>query len=54
MVSNESELFFQSLLALVENENLRTTFGGALFKTIQSTYTAESVIKKYLNWLQKS
>lgn len=52
VVSNQPELFYQSLHTLVENENLRTNFGEALFNTVQSNYTAKSVIKKYLNWLQ--
>jgi len=49
--SNESELFYQSLLELIENEALRTDFGNALFDTIQKDYTAESVVRKYLEWL---
>lgn len=52
--SNEPHLFYKSLLKLVENETLRTDFGKALFDTIKATYTAESVMKKYLNWLQIS
>ena len=52
--SNEPNLFYQSLVNLVENETLRADFGNALFNTVQSEYTAESVIKKYLNWLQNS
>lgn len=52
--SNEQHLFYQSLLNLVENETLRTDFGEALFNTIEADYTAESVIEKYLNWLQIS
>jgi glycosyltransferase involved in cell wall biosynthesis len=53
VVPNEPDLFYQSVVQLIENETLRTDFGDALFKTIQADYTAESVIKKYLNWLQK-
>lgn len=51
-VSNESHLFYKSLLELVENETLRTDFGKALFNTIQANYTAESVMEKYLNWMK--
>jgi glycosyltransferase involved in cell wall biosynthesis len=52
--SNEPHLFYKSLLELVENETLRTDFGKALFDTIEANYTAESVMEKYLNWLQTS
>ncbi|MGQ7945224.1 glycosyltransferase family 4 protein [Flavobacterium sp. WC2509] len=54
VASNEADLFYQSLLNLIENKTLRTDFGEALFNTIQADYTDESVIKKYLNWLQIS
>jgi glycosyltransferase involved in cell wall biosynthesis len=50
--SNESELFYQSLVDLINNEMLRLDFGNALYGNIQADYTAESVIKKYLKWLQ--
>jgi glycosyltransferase involved in cell wall biosynthesis len=52
--SNEPDLFCQSLVDLIENEKLRSDFGNALYDTIQTDYTSESVIKKYLNWLQIS
>ena len=52
--SNEPDLFYQSLVDLIDNETLRSDFGKALYNTIQANYTAESVIKKYLNWLQIS
>lgn len=52
--SNEPHLFYKSLLELVENETIRNDFGEALFDTIKANYTAESVMKKYLNWLQIS
>lgn len=52
--SNETELFSQALVNLIGDETLRSDFGNALYDTIQADYTAESVIKKYLNWLQTS
>jgi glycosyltransferase involved in cell wall biosynthesis len=51
---NESELFYQSLVDLINNKTLRFDFGNQLYNTVQAGYTAESVIKKYLNWLQIS
>lgn len=52
--SNDSDLFYKSLVDLITDEKLRLDFGIALYNTIQENYTAESVIKKYLNWLQTS
>lgn len=54
VASNEPHLFYKALLNLVENEILRADFGEALFDTIQADYIAESVIKKYLKWLENS
>jgi glycosyltransferase involved in cell wall biosynthesis len=50
--SNEPEMFYQSLVDLIEHETVRSDFGITLYDTIQADYTAENVIKKYLNWLQ--
>lgn len=50
--SNKPDLFYHSLMGLIENESLRSDLGKALYDTIQADYTAESVIEKYLNWLQ--
>lgn len=50
--SNESDLFYEALVNLIEDETLRTNFGTALYNTVQADFAAESVISKYLNWLQ--
>lgn len=50
--TGKADLFCQSLENLIQNEVLRVDFGKALFDTIKKDYTAESVILKYLNWLQ--
>jgi glycosyltransferase involved in cell wall biosynthesis len=52
VTSNEPELFFIALKKLLENENLRTTFGEALYQTISEGYTSEIVLNQYLNWLK--
>lgn len=52
--AERADLFYQSLVYLIENESLRTDFGKALYDTIQADYTDKSVLKKYLNWLQTS
>lgn len=49
---DETELFYQSLVNLIENQSLRIDFGNALFNTVQEEYAVDSVVKKYLNWLQ--
>ena len=51
--SNKSDLFYRFLIELINNEILRFDFGNALYETIQSEYAAESILKKYLNWLSK-
>ena len=51
---DSEDLFYKSLVNLIEEESLRTHFGNALFNTIQREYTEESVINKYLKWLQIS
>jgi glycosyltransferase involved in cell wall biosynthesis len=52
--SNEPNLFYESLVNLITDEKLRFDFGKSLYDTIQVDYSAESVIKKYLNWLSNS
>lgn len=46
------QAFYNKLVQLIEKDNLRLDFGAALHKTILLNYSEESVIKKYLNWLQ--
>ncbi|MDR6846435.1 glycosyltransferase family 4 protein [Flavobacterium granuli] len=52
--SNETELFYESLVDLIDHEAVRSDFGSKLYDTIQADYTAESVIEKYLNWMRKN
>jgi glycosyltransferase involved in cell wall biosynthesis len=52
--SNEPNMFYESLVNLITHEELQSDFGKALYDTIQAEYTAESVMKKYLNWLSNS
>lgn len=52
--ADRPDLFYQSLINLIADETIRINFGKALFETIEANYTAESVVKKYLNWLQTS
>ncbi|MEL1252674.1 glycosyltransferase [Flavobacterium sp. DGU38] len=48
----EPDLFCQSLKELLNDEALRITFRNALYEIIQTEYTAESVMKKYLKWVK--
>jgi glycosyltransferase involved in cell wall biosynthesis len=52
--SNNSDLFYNSLVALISDEKLRHDFGNALCKTIRTDYIADKVVEKYLNWLKIS
>lgn len=51
--SNEPDLFYNSLVDLITNRELRSDFGNSLYETIENEYTTDSVMKKYLNWMQK-
>jgi glycosyltransferase involved in cell wall biosynthesis len=51
--SNNVDLFYKALVVLIENENLRKTFGEALFETVQKDYSARAVVNNYINWMQK-
>lgn len=51
VVPSESvELFYKSLVELIENPNLRLKFGQALQAKINQEYTQESVVNAFLNW----
>jgi len=52
--SNQEAVFYQCLVNLIENKELRSQFGKALYKTIQSDYSADRIIYDYLNWLKTS
>jgi glycosyltransferase involved in cell wall biosynthesis len=50
----KEELFYQSIIELIEKVMLRNNFGEALYKTIFENYSEEKITKQYLNWLQNS
>ncbi len=53
MVETESaKSFYDSLVQLMENENLQNDFGTALQQTINNDYSEKSVIHKYVGWLK--
>jgi glycosyltransferase involved in cell wall biosynthesis len=46
------ELFYDSIVKLMENEILQDDFGKALQQTIVDNYSKQTVIKQYLTWLE--
>ena len=52
--TGEAQLFYDSLVKLMENETLQNDFGKALQQTIYDDYSEKSVIEKYLGWLVTS
>lgn len=51
--SGKTELFYDSLVQLIENEALQNDFGKALQQTISNNYSEQTVLQQYLNWLEK-
>lgn len=51
--SDNEELFHKSLVALIENLDLRIDFGEALYETIMKNNSQQAVLKEYLVWLKK-
>jgi glycosyltransferase involved in cell wall biosynthesis len=49
---NEVDAFKDSLLALINSQDLRAQFGKALHQTIQENHSEEGVIAQYLNWIK--
>ncbi len=47
------QLFYDSLVKLMENDILQKDFGKALQETIIDNYSEQTVVKKYLDWLEK-
>ena len=52
VVSNDADLFYTTLVKLVNDEILMNTFGDSLFETVYNDYSQDTIIKKYINWLQ--
>jgi glycosyltransferase involved in cell wall biosynthesis len=52
ILANQEQLFYKSVVTLIENDVLRTDFGNLLYDIVTENYAEEIVLKKYLNWLQ--
>lgn len=50
--TNSEELFYGSLVQLMESDTLRLHFGNKLQKTIGNNYSEEAVIQQYSNWIK--
>jgi glycosyltransferase involved in cell wall biosynthesis len=53
VASGQVQLFYNSLVKLIENESIRNDLGTALYKTVYSNFSEEKVIILYLEWLKK-
>jgi glycosyltransferase involved in cell wall biosynthesis len=51
--SNNVDLFYHAIVELADNKIVRLEYGKALYTTIQTEYSAKSVLKIYLDWLKK-
>ena len=52
--AKQTELFYDSLVKLILNENLRNDFGLALHDKVAVNNSKEAVIKQYLTWLENN
>jgi glycosyltransferase involved in cell wall biosynthesis len=48
----EEQLFYNSIVQLMENDTLLANFGKALHQTIINNYSETTVLNKYLDWLK--
>lgn len=51
--SDDTDSFHTNLVKLIENPDLRVSFGKALYKTIVENHSEDGVITKYLNWVKE-
>jgi glycosyltransferase involved in cell wall biosynthesis len=51
--TNSTQLFYYSVLNLINDDCLLSDFGKALKKTISTNYSEEAVINQYLKWLKQ-
>ena len=51
--SDNVEQFYKSLVALIENQDLRSEFGNALHETILRNNSESAIIQQYLTWIKE-
>lgn len=52
--TDNAQLFYDSVVKLIENDTLRSDFGKALHETIINNYSETTVLHQYLDWLEDS
>jgi glycosyltransferase involved in cell wall biosynthesis len=52
--SGNSELFYETLVKLIETDIFRSSLGNELQKTIANNYSQKAVVLQYLNWIENS
>lgn len=53
LVVQNSKIFYEKLLLLMQDEVKRSTFGAKLKETVHANFSEEHVISRYLSWLEK-
>jgi glycosyltransferase involved in cell wall biosynthesis len=54
VASDSPQLFYDSLVKLIENDALRRDYGKVLQETIVNIYSEQTIIHQYLDWLENS
>lgn len=54
IAAQQESLFYEALVALIENELQQLEFGQSLYRTVRDYHSETAVITQYLNWLQNS
>ena len=49
--SNDIDLFYEKLINYIQEEDLRTQMGNALYQTIIDNHSEKVIIANYLNWI---
>jgi glycosyltransferase involved in cell wall biosynthesis len=52
--AQNSELFYNSVAKLIDDDVLKIDFGNKLYKTVTENFSETVVVEKYLNWVQTS
>jgi glycosyltransferase involved in cell wall biosynthesis len=48
---NDVDLFHEKLIEYIQEEDLRTKMGNALYQTIIDKHSEKGIITNYLNWV---
>jgi len=52
--AEETQLFYDAVVKLMESARLQSDFGKALRQTITANYSEQTVVRQYLYWLENS